>query len=417
MRKIIVIIGSLDTKGKQLRFLKEKIESRGHKALLMDVSMGGHGSVQADITAEEIARLGGKDLRDIIHSRDRFEVTNTMSRGAQRKALELLSRRELDGVVSLGGATIALLGSQVMSKLPFGVPKVIAVPAAQPVYIGKWFGANDSIVMQLIMEIAGMNDLIKNAISQVAGAISGMVEEALDYASLRLPYPSIAITEIGFSDQCAKNVEQLLAAKGYHAYWFHAQGVSDQAMDRLISQGYFDGVIEIVPAGLMEEQFKGNRPAGMARLDAAGERGLPQVWAPCCLNLTGAGPTRNNRDKYVASGRVFKIDEMRAMARFPVDELIIGAKLYAEKINKAKGPIKLVVPLRGWSSLDREGTVLYDPGEDRIFIEELKKHLKVPLPIEEIDCNLEDFDTAVALVNALVTSVEAEKKKKERVSA
>jgi uncharacterized protein (UPF0261 family) len=417
MRKKIVIIGSLDTKGEQLGFLKEKIESRGHKALLMDVSMGGRGSLQADITAEEIARLGGKDIRDIIHSRDRFEITNTMSRGAQQKALELLSRRELDGVVSLGGATIALLGSQVMSRLPFGVPKVIAVPAAQYVYIGKWFGANDSIVMQLIMEIAGMNDLIRNAISQVAGAISGMVEEALDYASLKLPYPSIAITEIGFSDQCAKNVEQLLLEKGYHSYWFHAQGISDQAMDRLISQGYFDGVIEIVPAGLMEEQFKGNRPAGMARLDAAGERGVPQVWAPCCLNLTGAGPTRNNRDKYVASGRVLKIDEMRAMARFPVDELIIGARLYAEKINKAKGPIKLVVPLRGWSSLDREGTVLYNPEEDRIFIEELKKHLKVPLPIEEVDCNLEDFDTAVALVNALVTSLEAEKKKKEKINA
>ncbi len=417
MRKKIVIIGSVDTKGEQLRFLREKIGARGHDALLMDVSMGGHGSVQADIPAEEIARLGGKDIHDIIHSKDRFDITNAMTRGAELKALELLSKGELHGVVSLGGATISLLGSQVMSRLPFGIPKVIAVPAAQHVYIGKWFGANDSIVMQVIMEIAGMNDLVKNALSQVAGAVSGMVEESLDHTSLKLPYPSIAITEIGFSDQCAKNVEQLLVARGYHAYLFHAQGISDQAMDRLISQGFFDGVIEIVPAGLMEEQFKGNRPAGMARLDAAGERGIPQVWAPCCLNLTGAGPTRHNREKYVASGRVLKIDEMRAMARFPLDEMIFAARLYAEKINKAKGPIKLVVPLRGWSSLDREGSILYDPEEDRMFIQELKKHLTVPLPIEEIDCNLEDFDTAVALVNALFTSLEGKEKKRDKPNA
>ena len=407
MGKKIVVIGSLNTKGEQLRFLKEKIESRGHKAILMDVSMGGHASFQADITAEEIARLGGKEIHEIIHSRDRFDITNVMSKGAQQKALELLSKGELNGVVSLGGATIALLGSQVMSRLPFGIPKVMGVPAAQPVYVGKWFGSNDSVVMQLIMEIAGMNDLIKNAISQVAGVISGMVEEALDYTSLRLPYPSIALTELGFSDQCAKNVERLLVEKGYHVYPFHAQGISDQAMDRLISQGFFDGVIEIVPAGLIEEKFKGNRPAGMARLDAAGERGIPQVWAPCCLNLTGAGPTRANREKYVASGRVLQIDEMRAMTRFPVDEMITGARLYAEKINKAKGPLKLVVPLRGWSSLDREGSILYDPVEDRIFIEELKKHVTVPLPIEEVDCNLEDFETAVALVNALVGFMES----------
>ena len=408
--KNIVIIGSVNTKGDQLKFLKEKIEERGHKAKIMDISMGGHPSFKADVTPEEIASLVGKDINDIMASKDRFDITDTMTKGAEQKALDLLSKGELDGIVSLGGSTMALLGSRVMSRLPFGIPKVIAVPAAQAVYVSKWFGANDSVVMQLIMEIAGMNDLIKNAISQVAGAISGMVEEALDYASLKLPYPSIAVTELGFSDQCAKNVEQLLIEKAYHVYLFHAQGISDQAMDRLISQGFFDGVIDIVPAGLIEEKFKGNRPAGMARLDAAGERGIPQVWAPCCLNLTGSGPTRTNREKYVASGKVLQIDEMRSMCRFPVDEMIIGAKLYAEKINKAKGPIKLVVPLRGWSSLDSEGSILYDPQEDQIFIEALKKHLKVPLEIEEVDCNLEDLDTAKALVNSLVKFMEEEKR-------
>jgi uncharacterized protein (UPF0261 family) len=410
MRKKIVIIGSVNTKGEQLKLLKEKVEERGHQAVLMDISMGGSPPYEADITPKEIANLIGKDIQDIIASKDRFDITNSMTRGAEQKALDLLSKKELDGIVSLGGSTIALLGSRVMSRLPFGIPKVIAVPAAQAVYISQWFGANDSVVMQLIMEIAGMNDLIKNAISQVAGAISGMVEEALDYSTLKLPYPAVAVTELGFSDQCAKNVEQLLVERGYDVYPFHAQGISDRAMDRLISQGFFDGVIEIVPAGLIEEVFKGNRPAGMARLDAAGERGIPQVWAPCCLNITGSGPTRTNREKYLASGKVLQIDEMRSMSRFPVDEMIVGAKLYAEKINKANGPIKLVVPLKGWSSLDREGSILYDPQEDRIFIEELKKNLKVPLEIEEVDCNLEDMDNAKVLVNSLVKFMEERKR-------
>ncbi|MFC1534370.1 Tm-1-like ATP-binding domain-containing protein [Thermodesulfobacteriota bacterium] len=410
MRKEIIIIGTVNTKGEQLGFLKERIEARGHRALIMDISMGGSPAFKADIPPEEIARLGGKDIKDIIASKDRLTITNTMTSGAQQKAFELISQGSLHGMVALGGATIALAGSRVMSNLPFGIPKVIGTPAAMPAYIGRWFGATDIIVMQLIMEIAGMNDLVKNAISQVAGAISGMVEEAYDYTSLKLPYPSIAVTEIGFSDQCAKNVEKLLEEKGYHVYPFHAQGVSDRAMDRLISQGFFDGVIEIVPAGLVEEKFKGNRCAGMERLDAAGERGIPQVWAPCCLNLTGAGPTRVNREKYIASGKVLKIDEMRDMTRFPLDEMIIGAQLYADKINKVKGPIKMVVPLKGWSSLDREGSILYNAEEDRIFMDELKKNLQVPLEVEEVDCNLEDFDTARALVESLDNFMKEEKR-------
>jgi len=409
MKKKIVIIGTVDTKGEQLRFLKERIESSGHEAILMDISMGGHPSYQAEITPEEIARLAGGDLKEIVSSRDRSAAVNTMTMGAQQKALDLLSKGELHGIVALGGATIALAGSRVMSKLPFGIPKVIGTPAAMPAYVSRWFGANDLTVMQLIMEVAGMNDLVKNVLAQVAGAISGMVKEAFDYTSLRLPYPSIAITQVGFSDQCAKNVEQLLEGKGYHVFPFHAQGVSDRAMDRLISQGFFDGVIEIVPAGLVEEKFKGNRAAGMERLDAALERGIPQVWAPCCLNLTGAGPTRTNREKYLATGRIFEIDEIRAMTRFPTDELVIGAHLYAEKMNRAKGPLKLVVPLRGWSSIDREGSVLYDPAEDRIFVEELKKNLSTDIELEEVDCNLEDIETARVLVECLDTYMQGER--------
>ncbi|MDR3568658.1 MAG: Tm-1-like ATP-binding domain-containing protein [Syntrophobacteraceae bacterium] len=401
MGKKIVVLGTMNTKGEQLQFLKEEIASRGHEALLMDLSMGGHSDIEADIAPQEIAQLMGRNFEELTSSKDRAAVTDIMSSGAIQKALELLSRDCLHGIVALGGSTMALMGSQVMSKLPFGIPKVIATPAAMPVYVGTWFGATDISVMQLIMEIAGMNDLIKNAIGQVAGAVTGMVECALDYKVLKLPYPSIAVTEIGFSDQCAKHVEKLLETRGYHVFPFHAQGTSDRAMDRLISQGFFDGVVEIVPAGLIEARFKGNRAADMTRLDAAGERGIPQVWAPCCFNLTGAGPTRFNREKYLASGKVLPIDQMRAMARFPVDEMLVGAQLYAEKINKAKGPFKLVVPLKGWSSLDGPGSILHDPDEDRLFIDELKKNLKNQVEIEEVDANLEDAATALALVNSL----------------
>jgi uncharacterized protein (UPF0261 family) len=400
MGKTIVILGTFDTKGEQLHFLKEKIVSRGHKVIMMDLSMGGISVINADITPQEIAGLMGKNTEEFMASRDRFMKTEVMVKGAQEKILELLSRQEVDGVVALGGASIALIGSRIMSQLPFGIPKVIATSAAMPAYSAEWFDSMDILVMQIIMEFTGMNRLLTHAIGQVAGVISGMVEESFPDSALSLPYPSVAITEIGFCPRCARQVEVLLEENGYHVCTFHAQGISERAMDRLISQGFFDGVIEIVPAGLIEELFQGNRPAGMERLDAACERGIPMILAPCTINLTGCGVTRKNREQYISRPRIMKIDEMRAITRYNAYELQCAAGFYREKLNKAKGPVKFFFPLKGWSAIDREGSVLYDPDEDRVFINALRDGLNPRIEIIELPCNLEDPEFAEAMVNS-----------------
>ena len=125
-------------------------------------------------------------------------------------------------------------------------------------------------------------------------------------------------------------------------YPFHAHGISDRSMERLIAQGFLDGLIDMVPAGLMEELFEGNRAAGMERLDAAIDRGIPHVLAPCTLNVTGAGPTRRNKERYISRPRILKIDEIRSMTRYNADEMKQAAKLYAEKLNRAKGARKVL---------------------------------------------------------------------------
>ncbi len=400
MGKTIVILGTFDTKGDHLQLLKEKIASRGHRAVTMDLSLGGNSPIKVDITPQEIAGLMGKNTEEFMASRDRHMKAEVMVKGAQEKILELLSRQEVDGAVALGGASMALIGSRIMSRLPFGIPKVIATSAAMPAYSSEWFDAMDILVMQIIMEFTGMNRLLTHAIGQVAGVISGMVEESFSHESLSLPYPSVAITEIGFCPGCARQVEALLEKKGYHVCTFHAQGISEKAMDRLISQGFFDGVIDIVPAGLIEEIYQGNRPAGMERLDAACERGVPMILAPCTINLTGCGITRKNREKYISRPRVMKMDEMRAMTRYNADELQYAAGFYREKLNKAKGPVKFFVPLKGWSAIDREGSVLYDPEGDRVFIDALKEGLNPQVEIVDVLCNLEDLEFAEAMVEA-----------------
>jgi uncharacterized protein (UPF0261 family) len=403
MAKTIVILGTLDTKGEHLRLLKNLIQKRGHEALILDLSMGAVPVVPADIPASEIARIAGHSIEQLMAG-DRSVSTGVMINGAQHKVADLLSEGRLQGIVAMGGASMALMGRRIMAKLPFGIPKVIATPAAMPTYISEWFGEMDVVVMQTIMEYAGMHNLITAAISQVAGAVAGMVEEAPDHKSLKLPYPSVAVTQLGFNEKCAVKVKELLEEKGFNVYPIHANGISDRSMERLIDQGFFDGLIDIVPAGLIEELFQGNRAAGMDRLGAPIERGMPLVLAPCTLNATGAGPTRRMKERFIDRQPRLQIDSIRFMTRLTPDEMRQGARLYAEKLNKAKSRVKFLVPLRGWSSIDRPGMALYNPEEDRAFFDELRTNLKPAAPVDfvELDCNLEDPAFAGALVDAFL---------------
>ncbi|OGP65937.1 MAG: hypothetical protein A2170_01255 [Deltaproteobacteria bacterium RBG_13_53_10] len=400
--KNIVVLGTLDTKGEQVLFLKNRISERGHRAIVVDLSMGEAPLFQADITPQEIAEAGGKSLQEITGSKDRAMATRVMEAGAIKKIAELSSEKKVDGIIAAGGATMALIGAHVMERLPFGVPKIIVCPAAMPAYINLWFGTMDVAIMQSIVEFAGLNDLLKDVLARAAGAICGMAGEASPSGAIKVSRGSIAITQFGFTDNCGKYVRQYLEERGYVVYPFHAQGISDRAMDNLIDQGYFDGVIETAPAGVIEEIFEGHRAAGPKRLEAAGKRGIPQVIAPGSVNLTGCGITRKHRERYM-NRRILKIDEIRSMTRFNDEELRIGAKAYAEKLNQATGHVSLLFPLRGWSSLDREGSILHNPEQDRLFVEELRRSLKPEIEIVEVDCHLEDPQFGLALVDKFDT--------------
>jgi uncharacterized protein (UPF0261 family) len=397
--KYIIVIGTTDTKGKELQFLRHQIEQRQGQVMILDVSMGVGPLLEAEVGPTEIAHLGGMPIEEIRLSDELNIITQVMERGTMVKVQELYAEGKIGGIMAVGGATMALLGAHVMKLLPFGIPKFIVCPGSIPAYVPRWFDAMDMIVMQGIVDFSGLNELVKSVLTRAAGAICGMVNNGGE-AVPRLPEKSVAITEIGYSKQCAKLVRERLEERGYHVYSFHAQGIGDRAMDDLIRRGLFEGVIDIVTAGVIEEIFSGTRAAGSKRLEAAGERGLPQVIAPCSVNITNAGPARRETEKYASRKRKLKQDELRILTRFNREEFIAAAKVYAEKLNKAMGPVRIISPNRGWSSLDREGSVLHAPEEDRVFIQELGKHLKSEIQIEELDCHLEDPEFALALVEA-----------------
>jgi uncharacterized protein (UPF0261 family) len=409
MPKHIVILSSLDTKGEEAKVLKDLIESQGFKTILMDTSIGGEPTVQPDISSEEVARLGGGNIRDMRTSRNTGQITPIMIKGASIKVQELLANGLLDGIIAFGGASNTTSATSVMKALPFGVPKLmVSSTASMPAYAAKYIGTKDITMMHSVVDISGINELTKAVLESAAGGICGMAAASGGPVKPVSTSSLIALSTFKFAEECGQHAMGLLEKKGYKVIPFHAQGIGDSAMEDLIEQGLFQGVLDLVPAGVMEELLGGNRAAGPHRLEAAGRVGIPQVVAPCGLDMLSCGPLGRKEagdplwtNLRLAERKIFIPDEFRVQVRTTGDEVCKVAEVVARKLNASNGPVKFFVPTRGWSSLSTEGGDLYEPLTDALFAPALRKHLRPDIEVAELPMELNSPEFAEALANAL----------------
>ncbi|MBI5445567.1 MAG: Tm-1-like ATP-binding domain-containing protein [Deltaproteobacteria bacterium] len=417
MERRIVVLGSFDTKGEELRFLSECVRERGHTPLCIDASIGGEPSTPPDVTSREVAEAGQANIEELRRTKDTHSATEAMIRGASALIRELYENGSMGGIVSIGGASNTGLATSVMAGLPFGVPKVmVSSMAAVPAYAGSYFGTKDIMMVHSVVDIAGLNPLLRSVLQRAAGAVCGMVEAGS--APLRLPggdreRPRVALTEFKFSDVCCRHAAGLLADAGIEVVCFHAQGVGDRAMEELVDEGLIDAVLDIVPAGLAEEVLGGNRAAGPDRLAAAGRRGIPQVVAPCGFDMLSCGPLeRGDRgdalwvSRQLSKRKLFVPDALRVQARTTTEELLQIANLVAEKLNRSTGEVLVLLPRRGWSSLSEEGRPLCDFEADAAFARRLHEGVRPPVEVREVDLALNSKEFAETAVSELLGMLE-----------
>jgi uncharacterized protein (UPF0261 family) len=414
MPKHIVILSSLDTKGEEAIYLKDLIEARGFKTVLVDTSIGGEAALHPDVSSEEVARLGGGNIRDIRASKNTGQVTPIMIKGASVKVQELLAKGRLDGIIAFGGASNTTSATSVMKALPFGVPKLmVSSTASMPAYAAKYIGTKDITMMHSVVDISGINDLTKAVLERAAGAICGMAAASSGPVKPVSTSPLIAMTTFKFAEECGQHAMNLLEKKGYTVIPFHAQGIGDSAMEELIEQGLFHGVLDLVPAGVIEDLLGGNRTAGPHRLEAAGRIGIPQVYTPCGFDMLSCGPLSRREagdplwtNLRLAERKIFIPDEFRVQARTSGDEVRRVAEVIGKKLNASKGPVKFFIPTRGWSSLSTQGADLYEPAADALFAPALKKTVRPGIEVSELPMELNSPEFAEVLVNALERMME-----------
>jgi uncharacterized protein (UPF0261 family) len=328
-----------------------------------------------------------------------------------KKVLQLHNAGDLKGIIAIAGMTGTFLSLTAMKALPFGVPKLlISSVAAMPAYanrLAEYFGLRDITVMHTIVDTVGMNPLVRTLAINGANAISGMVEGM--EAPQKEKRPSIAITEFGFVDKGAHYVRDLLQ-KDYDLVSFHATGLGDRAAVDLVSQGFFEAFIDLVPASFSEYLLGGNRASGPNRLDATLHQPIPYILAPCGFDMISCGPIERKEkgdplwvNRKLAERKLLVQDALRVQARTSPEEMETIAKEVAGKLNAYpnKKLVKVVIPKKGFSSLSIEGGALHDPAVDQVFIDALKKYLSPEIKILEVDSDINKPEFARAVVEAL----------------
>ena len=415
MSQTIVMLSSLDTKAREAQYLKDCIEEQGAETVLVDIGYGQPAQMATTISSRQVAAAAGSDIDSIRVMQDTGEASTLMMQGAIIKVQELFGEGRCDGIIAFGGASNTTLATGVMKSLPVGIPKLmISSAAAMPAYSAMYFGSMDITIMHAVVDISGLNDLTRAFLERGAGGICGMTSRSSGMVDPSRDDKLIAVTSFRFAETCAQAVMRELKRHGYTAIPFHAQGVGEDAMENLVAQGLFRGVVDIVPAGLSEQMLGGNRASRPDRLEAAGRVGIPQVVATSGFDMISCGPiTRRDsgdalwQKRAIADRQRSVPDRFRVEARTTADEVADIGRRVADKLNKAEAAACVMVPLLGWSSLSVKGAELYNPEADAAFVPALRAALKPRVSVVEVQAELNSESFAGALVNKLLEMIEA----------
>jgi len=383
--KTIALIGALDTKGVEFAFVKNEIERRGHRALVLNTAVVGEPYFKPDVDAETIAAAGGASLDALRQEADRGHAMDVMTRGIAVVVRDLYNRGKFDGVLAMGGGAGTVIGTSAMRALPLGVPKVMVSTLASG-DVKAYVGTSDIVMMHSVVDVAGVNRISARIFANAVGAVVGMVETEQPGISSK---PLIAASMFGNTTAAVGHARETFEKHGFEVLVFHAVGTGGATMEALIRDGYFDGVFDITTTEWADELVGGVLNAGPTRLDAAAEKGVPQVIAPGCLDMVNFW-ARDTVPARFADRQFYVWNPNVTLMRTTVQENIELGRILAEKANRSTAPVALFLPLRGVSLLDAPGQEFWDPQADRALFDAIEKNVRPDIRVYELDFNIND---------------------------
>lgn len=397
--KSVLLIGTLDTKGPEIAYVRDRLQALGVPTIVADSGILGEPlEIVPDVTRAQVAERGGTTIDALRNAGSRGAAVHGMLAGLQRLALDLYAEGRLGGVLTLGGAEGAVLGASAMKVLPIGVPKIIVTPIASGRRrFGPLVGTRDVMVVHSVVDILGLNPISTTIFDNVAAAMAGMVANGHGLED-REPRPRVAMTMLGNTTRAVMTMRDVLATHGLDTVVFHSNGVGGPAMEELAAQGLFVGVIDFTTDELADELVGGFHVAGPDRLRCIGELGLPQVVVPGCIDFTVHG--RPEEVPQRLQGRpLYTHNPEFTLVRTLRDEMAQLGHIFAARLNVATGPVEVMVPTAGLSIPNVPGGVFWDPEADAAFLATLREDLRSDIAISTHPHHINDTEFAQAVAN------------------
>ncbi|MEH2937646.1 Tm-1-like ATP-binding domain-containing protein [Lawsonibacter sp. JLR.KK007] len=395
MGKVIAIFGTMDTKGEDYFFLKEKIEEAGLKTLLIDTGLASMAAYPCDVSSEEVIAAGGSSTEE-IRRHERTYAFEVIGHGSTEIVCGLCRKGAIDGVISMGGGQGTLLAVMVMRELPVGFPKVLVSTIANLRTL-PFEGVNDTVVMNSLVDISGSNGILRMVMTNAAHAIVGMVEHTEKAVAAReTKKPRVGITMFGITTPCVERVCAILKAQGFEVVVFHVNGQGGKMLERMIREGMLNGVLDVTTGELGQEYMGGTCTAGCHRLEAGPERGIPMVVVPGALTNANFMPPSTVPEKY-QHNKAYLHNPNLVLVRADQRESVEIGRIFAEKINRCTGPVEVLLPERGTSLYDSPGGPLYDEAANRVMFDEICRTLRSDIPVVRMDVTVNDEAFAVRI--------------------
>jgi uncharacterized protein (UPF0261 family) len=400
----VVLLGTLDTKGAEYEFLRDRVRDFGCDVILVDAGVMSASSA-ADVSADDVAAAAGEDRAALAAAHDRGPAVAAMTRGATELIRRLYAEGSLNGILGVGGSGGSSIVAAAMQALPVGVPKMIVSTMASG-DTRPYVGTTDIAMMYSVVDIAGINGLSEKILTNAAAGIAGMAKASASFVSKIEPKPLIGATMFGVTTPCVTLARELLEAKGYEVLVFHATGAGGQSMEALMKAGFITGALDATTTELADELIGGVLSAGPDRLEMAGSLGIPQVVSLGALDMCNFGPRDtvpaqfNDRNLYVHNATV-------TLMRTTEEECAELGQIIARKLNLAKGPLTVFIPLGGVSMIAVPGAPFYDAAADAALIRELKAGLRPDVEVVEMATDINDPAFATAMAERLDTHYRA----------